>query len=147
MAAMFRTHVLGPMAASVVAGPVLVTGQLIADSISEGHVSLAGSERDVFVAVIVVIGMMMVAVIVGFFTSIVPNIIGTTIMWAFGRAVRPARHPVLWALVGAAAAGGFALSDAVDSELPGRPIAYAVTGALCALICRRFARWTDEGDQ
>lgn len=135
---------IGPVAASIIAGPVLVIGQLIADSIQAGHLSLAGSEGDWITAIIVIVGMMMVAVLVGFFAAIIPNIIGTLVMWMLGRTMRPARLPLLWALAGGLAAGGFALSDAIDSELPGRPIAYAVTGALCALVCRRFARWPDE---
>lgn len=143
MTLLFR-NIFGPLVASIIAGPVLVTGQFIVETAEQRRIGLAGSENDMFTAVIVLIGIYLVSMLVGFFASIIPNLVGTAAMWLLGRRQPALRHPGLWGLAGALAAGAFALSDAVGSELPGRPIAYAVTGAICALACRVFARWAND---
>lgn len=80
--------------------------------------------------------------IFGWLIAIIPTIIGTTIMAAIGCEHKATRNPLCWAFAGAAPiamfsgiAGGFDRSDAPFT------VALIITGAVCALTCRRFTRW------
>ena len=81
---------------------------------------------------------------VGMVFAVVPAITCTAALaWVGGR-VPSARAYWLWA--GAGAAVGAALGAVLGEGVEASAVLWlAMTGCLCALICRRGVRWPDEG--
>lgn len=80
-----------------------------------------------------------VAAIFGFVIAVVPCLVGSAALHALGTVNDGARLPAFWTLAGGLAGGGLiaAVADTTEMIAP-----FAITGALCALICRSGARWT-----
>jgi hypothetical protein len=79
---------------------------------------------------------------VGALLSAIPLLIGVpTMVWAGTRNIGM-RHPFAWALAGGSMAGGFvSCFEWLDEELI--VLASIWTGAACALLSRRYVRWTE----
>ncbi len=88
------------------------------------------------------IGGMIAAVLFGFIVSVVPNIVGAWFVHGLAIGNAAFRLPVAWALTGAGAAG---LPFVFVGELGtmGQPLgmAFALTGASCALVAQRLTTW------
>lgn len=77
----------------------------------------------------------------GMIFSIVPNILGTLMMAWLGAHCAALRQPIAWAMVGALIAGLPIWICAPDPSGTPYVLAFALTGAACALVCRCGARW------
>ena len=78
----------------------------------------------------------------GFAFALIPNVIGSWALHALGKGNPAVRLHVFWALVGAGIAGlPFALIPNPGDVIAPIAMAFAVTGASCALVARRFTRW------
>lgn len=125
------TCVNGVAAASALAGPVTVTPLMVAGWSARPSLSLAGIGQT--------IAFLLAATIVGLFLSVFPNAIGAATLAWLGRDRAWARRPTVWAMAGAVF--GWLLQIAFGGT-EGVP-ALAVTGMVCALICRWGTRWHD----
>lgn len=89
-------------------------------------------------------GIIVMMTVVGWFVAIIPNLIGSIVLGWLGRFNVGMRMPVVWAMVGAAAAGlpAWLTSNAYDrAEMTA---AMAGIGAVSALLCRAKVRWDDD---
>jgi hypothetical protein len=82
-----------------------------------------------------------VASIVGMVLSVLPILVGVTILAAIGRWNIGTRHPAFWALTGGAAPAGVAFATGSNVAELG-VLAFILTGAACAAIARRYVRWS-----
>lgn len=78
------------------------------------------------------------AIVVGAVLSILPILIGGYAMAWIGQQNAALRLAPAWALAGALTAGLLGLWFEID---PDTMIALGATGAICALVCRRYVRW------
>ena len=131
----------GAMIASLAAGPTFLASLALAawttstptPYVLEGNTEVLGGG---LVA-------LFFAVPAGFFFSVFPNLIGTWFMHGISIGNFALRLPVAWALVGAGTAGmTVALLSDLSSDAGLLIMAFAITGASCALIAHRFTRWT-----
>ena len=112
------------------AGPIFVTALAIS------HPILAGEDGSPWLLLILP-PFILVTVVFGAFLATLPVLVSTHfILWLSGRSVK-ARHPVVWAAIGAML--GLATGLATGCVLP-----LAATGATCALLVRYGTRWDDD---
>lgn len=130
----------GALLASITAGPILLVWlgitTLVADpAVHPLDAGAAGSVMMIFFP----------ATICGAIVALLPNLFGTALLHAIGRANHGARLPAFWALAGAALVGlpialcGGAGGAAIFFTLP-----LTLTGASCAAICRASVGWPDD---
>ena len=83
-----------------------------------------------------------IVIIIGTLIAVPTNLLGSAVMIRFGDHALWARRPSAWALVGAvAAATPFVVSGFMAAGNSGLVLAFATTGACCALVCRRHVSW------
>ena len=135
----FRSRVrLGNVAvASLLAGPIFaacVEVPFVLQAIaSDRSGRVDGALFTLIIAAVIVMGALL---------AFPANLIGSATMILIGDHARWARHPVTWALVGGAAASiPYVVSGAMAEDHPGMVFAFAITGACCALVCRRHLSW------
>ena len=137
------TYMAGAMFASLAAGPVFVASLALAAWAIEVPTtySLNGTIDWIGSAV----AGLVIVVLFGFFISAVPNAIGAWFMHGLGIGNFAAQFRIAWALVGAGAAG-LPFAFVADLGKMGEPVAmaFALTGASCALVAHRFTTW-DNG--
>ena len=134
-------YMAGAMYASIAAGPAFLASLALAAWATEAPTTLiAGANADVARGAVVSV---FAAGLFGFFLSIVPNIVGSWFMHGLGIGNIAARLPVMWALVGAGAAGLplVFVADLAGSTTIGTALTF--TGASCALVAHRFSTWQD----
>jgi hypothetical protein len=131
----------GAMLASLAAGPAFVACYALAiwAAAPPETYSASGVEINEIGGAI---GGLFVAVLFGFIVSIVPNIVGAWFVHGLAIGNAAFRLPVAWALAGAGAAG-LPFVFAGDLGTLGQPLgmAFALTGASCALVAQRFTTW------
>jgi len=122
--------------ASLTAGPVF----FVSTALAATYLQLP---RPVIVdpaAIVALIVMLVPLILVGFFLSIMPNLIGSSLLLVVGAAIPAARARPVWiatgALSGAAIAG---LTDMLAE--PAYAFGLILTSASCAAICRLSACW------
>ena len=126
----------GCAVASIAAGPVFV--------VSVGVAALMLSPGPVAVTSELIFALLILplAIVAGAIIAVVPVTVGTMAMgWLADR--NPAfQLSIMWALAGAAMAGGW--TPFVSMGPDGEPfkLALAITGAISALICRHWLVWT-----
>lgn len=129
----------GIFLASLSAGPIFVASVLVsvvAHSVAPLTPDLDGLTPAVFIVLPLV-------VIVGFVLSVLPNILGATLLFALGRHNDGVRLPAFWAIFGGLAAGSSAFAFGASGEVL---TALSATGAICALLCRRGTVWRERED-
>lgn len=126
----------GVIAASVAAGPIFLLATLIAEATFD-RTLWGGIDQALSTMAI----LSLFSVPFGFVFSFVPNLVGAWALSRLGCGNDAVRLPVVWALVGGVAAGLFAWAVNSDEADAGLIATFAVTGAACALICRRPVRW------
>ena len=77
----------------------------------------------------------------GFAISCLPNLGGTSLIMGLGDHYRAARNPLARALLGFIIA--WLMSAAFAGTSSSGNAALGIVGAICALVCRSGARWTD----
>jgi hypothetical protein len=83
------------------------------------------------------LGILIPATIVGAILGFLPSLLGSAVLgWLAGR-ISLLRFPLIWPLVGGGLAAIFARTDMPDEWR----FAFIVTGALCAMVCRRHWEW------
>jgi hypothetical protein len=126
---------------SLAAGPVFLLSYFVAGAVAK----LAA--RDPYWAPNVgeLLSLLVPSLVVGFFLALIPNALGTIALTALGRHAAEARHPLVWTTVGAAFGMLIALlfGGGFNPAAADWPVAMAITGAVCARICRAFARVGD----
>lgn len=138
----FRSRVrLGNVAAaSLLAGPIFAACvevpfvlQAIASNRSD---RVDGALFTLIIAAVIVMGALI---------AFPANLIGSATMIRIGDHARWARRPAAWAFVGGAAASiPYVVSGAIAEDHAGMVFAFAITGACCALVCRRHQSWEKE---
>ena len=118
------------LVASLAAGPLFV--------LMIGLLAVATSSRPIAVdptIVDAIVGLPLV-IVFGFMLALLPNLLGSALLDTLARHHEGWRLPVIWGLVGAA--GGYAATW-IGGTAPDPLVAAALslTGAGCALICRR----------
>jgi hypothetical protein len=129
--------------ASLTAGPIFV---IVAPLVDLYWRLPAPIEVDVL-AIPAFLPMMPLIMLVGAFFSFAPNLVGTIYMAQLSRRNWVARTPPAWMAVGAAFGGGLAFM--LLGGIPGSSImapAFALTGALCAGICRLLVDLDPAGE-
>lgn len=129
----------GILLASLSAGPIFVASVLMS-VVAHSVVPLTPDLHGLSPAMFIVLPLV---VIVGFVLSVLPNILGATLLLALGRHNDGARLPVFWAVFGGLSAGGTSFALGASGEVL---TALSATGAICALICRRGTVWRERGD-
>jgi hypothetical protein len=123
------------LAAAIFLG-VLTCGEAVTDSGGE-----IGWET-----VPMVLPLLAIATPVGAALAAIPLLLGVHGLAKFGRYNVGTRHPAFWGMAGAGAAWTIAgcIAGAAD---PG-PLGYTLigTGALCAILARRYVRWSSEAE-
>lgn len=152
MKRLFRTHLLGPLIASIAAAAVFLIAYLTVDLVTGSSLPVTNEPlADVILKSLLVAGaFIVIGTPIGILYAIVPNLIGNAVMHWVGSHMVAARAGGTWAIVGALAAGVpaalIAASNNAAKEGISVTMAFSITGGVCALICRRFTRWVDEGD-
>ncbi len=148
----FHTHLLGPLIASIAAGAVFLIVYLTVDLVTGSSLPVTNEPlTDAILKWLFLAGVFVaVGTPIGFLYAIIPNLIGNAVMHWVGSHMVAARPGGVWAIVGALAAGVpaalIAAANNAAKEGISVTMAFAITGGVCALICRRFTRWADEGD-
>lgn len=84
-------------------------------------------------------------IIIGVLIALPANLLGSLAMIRIGDHVLLARRPLAWALVGGVAAPTpFLLSGLMAEDNAGLVFAFGITGACCALVCRRRVSWPED---
>ncbi len=133
---------LGPIKASLAAGPIFGLSLMLTNYVNDIPKAVPLYANDALPFFGLSIGFL----IGGLIISIFPNVIGALILGSVCEQNPVFRIPIVWAGIGAAAiavpalaiyvgGGGFAPDTAQLT------IALVMTGAACATICRRSARW------
>ncbi|QNQ11354.1 hypothetical protein [Sphingomonas alpina] len=135
------TNYHGFALATFLAGPIYVTSMGIA--IWTTDMSAAVQLPNDWSWVAALLPLTMFSMIGGAFLSIVPNLIGLqAMMWLGGR--NPAMQlPVSWALAGVLSMAFVTMLAEPDSTVSIPGIALVITGAICALLCRRGVSWEE----
>jgi hypothetical protein len=135
------TYAAGAMFASLAAGPLFLASLALA-----AWATSAPSTYEMNVRLDGLIGLVAASFGVaafGFMLSAVPNLVGAWFMHGLGIGNFAARLPIPWALAGAGAAGlPFIFLADPSSPTMTVSMAFALTGASCALVANRFATWT-----
>ena len=92
----------------------------------------------------VVLVVLAAVILIGALIALPVNLLGSFVMIRIGDHALWARRPPAWALVGGVAAPTpFVLSGFMAEGNAGLVFAFAITGACCALVCRRRVSWPD----
>jgi len=134
------------MAASLAAGPSFLLCFFIGLAIgAPGEFGTIGIGDIGFVSIL-----LLVSAPIGLFFAGLPTFLGAAVMSWLGWHAPESRSPFVWCAAGAAFAGilsvpFFAFSPAdTDKGVFLLIMAFAITGAICAVICRRMTRWPDD---
>ncbi len=150
MKRLFRNFILGPLIASIGAGAVFLVANVTASFMFGTNLPAMNEPlSDMILKWLFLAGAFIaIGTPVGFLYAIIPNLIGNVVMHWIGTRVTSARAGGIWAIVGALAAGVPAALIAAPNNPANEGISltmsFAITGGVCALVCRRFTRWTDE---
>lgn len=135
------TRLGGVLPATLAAGPLFVLGAaisfVIADPAAAIPVDLDGTS---VVTMLTTLPAALVAVtLFGSVMALVPNLMGMVAMTWLSDRHAGARLPIFWALAGAAAFAGpiAAMAGEWVEASPHYLVPFLLTGAGCALICRR----------
>lgn len=124
----------GVLGASVAAGPIFMTASAVVGVLRGANFGVIGPDDLPFVFVLLAL-----SVPFGFVLAAIPNLLGAWALSRLGRGNDAVRLPVVWAVIGALAAGlAIAAADPADAE---SIAAFSATGAACALLCRWGTRW------
>ena len=115
-------------------------------------ISAPSNWRDTLPSLLIV---MSLSLFIGAFVAAVPAIFGVSVMAHIGRRSEGARTYAAWGLAGAFGGAIFMtqiamLFEGADPFLSPHPFVWlmtlhgAATGALCALLARRYVRWLPE---
>jgi hypothetical protein len=120
--------------ASLVAGPVFLVSLIIFGGLLE----IATRDPHWRPPVREIASLVLPAFIVGFLLALLPNLIATGVMKALSRQMAEFRRPLAWVAVGALLGGAlaFLFGARFDSGGLDSLAAMAVTGGVCARICR-----------
>ncbi len=129
----------GIFLAAFVAGPIFVTSMMLAY-----YISMIPAAVPLSPAMLAMLPGMIITVPFGFLLAILPCLIGSALMtWASGLAI--GRTRLSWVAAGSFApfAATYRLVQTHDGGIA--CFALAMTGGMCALICRRYAETQPEG--
>jgi hypothetical protein len=136
----------GTVAASLVAGPLLLSSVLASETLLHpGKLYAVNGDQIGFVLL-----MLAASAPVGFFFACLPIFFGAATMSWLGRHAPESRSSFVWGAVGVALASIVSIPfimvmGPVPDENP-LPLlmAFSISGAICAVICRRMTSWPDE---
>jgi hypothetical protein len=85
----------------------------------------------------------------GFIVGILPCLIGSIVMGNLGSQLSPFRQPIAWIIAGAAIPAALFLAPLLSSnDATSTDSAWfyglVMTGAVCAALCRKGAKWTAQ---
>jgi hypothetical protein len=133
----------GIVVAALAAGPVF----FIAGTLVSGFIVSPGGEVFRWAEAQALPLTLLQAIYYAFLPAILPVTLGAAAMAVLGAMFRGARAWLAWMLAGAVLAGLICLV-VPDLLLTFRLLAVAllITGIVCGLICRAFARWPQDAD-
>jgi hypothetical protein len=132
----------GIVVTALAAGPLFfVAGTLLSGFIaSPGQEAFSWAEGQALPLIL------LQAIYYAFLPSILPVTLGAAAMVVLGAMFRVARSWLVWMLAGAIMAGIACLlfPDLLTFRL--HAVALLITGIICGIICRAFARWPEDAD-
>lgn len=129
-------YLKGVMIASLSAGPIVVLPLAVA-AVGAGPADLG----DVIGGMI---GLLLLSLPIGFVVSLLPNLLGASLLAWVGRRNIAARLPILWLLAGAGLGGALGvLLDGTATPAGDSAPMVALIGAASAGVCRWFTTWQD----
>ena len=126
----------GIVVATFAAGPLFITAAAVGSLCLQSPQSIAVEPSD---ALWLVFGFFFASA-GGCILSIVPNLVGTSLLAWLADRWPTARRPEFWTTVGILAGVGIAIADG-PSQSPSAAFAVIVTSAACAWLCRRPIVW------
>jgi len=132
----------GIVVAALAAGPLF----FIAGSLVSAFIASPGGEVFHWVGAQDLPLILLLSVRYAFLPAVLPVTLGAAAMAVLGAMFRRARSWVAWMLAGAGLAGLICLlfPDLLTFRL--LAVALLITGIVCAIICRAFARWPEDAD-
>lgn len=132
----------GIVVAALAAGPVF----FIAGTLASAFVASPGGEVFRWVEAADLPVIMLMAVRYAFLPAVLPVTLGAAAMAVLGAMFRRARSWLAWMFAGLLLAGLICLlfPDLLSFRL--LAVALLITGIVCGIICRAFARWPEDAD-
>jgi len=95
---------------------------------------------------VAVIPIAVAATFFGFFLALLPMLLGVMAMYWLGSWNLGLRHPAAWGLAGAGITSAFVwgINGWEATYAQGLAAGFVATGALCAMLARRYVRWPDQ---
>lgn len=135
----YAEHGFGPAIAAIAAGPVFCAALML----GLGYASLPAAIPVEPEALLIGPFLLIPATIAGALIAIVPCLIGCGLMAQLGRVAPFTRAAPFWVIAGMIPiAIGAAAAQPGPDDGPAL-FAFLATGAICALICRRFTKWSE----
>jgi hypothetical protein len=126
---------IGVLLASLAAGPVF----LISNVLARAYLELPRPVPVAAETLIQLLAALLIALAIGFFLALIPNIVGTGLMKLLGARWHGARAPACWVVAGAASGAALAQLSGAFSQGPDLAFALVATSVICARISRAFA--------
>jgi hypothetical protein len=138
-------YALAPIAAAMAAGPIFAGVLMIGAYLNQLPQPIPVTMDDITNILLDIAAGTIPVVLGGTLLSIVPNFFGTAAMAELGRVAPATRHPAIWGLAGGVGAfvPALILNDFDLEAARDIIIRFTFTGALCALVCRRFTGWVE----
>ncbi len=140
--AMKRVEFCGGVAMAVfAAGPIFIMSWIVLRLFYQPPNTLADFQ-DIFLALVAV----PIAIPLGALISLIPTLVGGTVMALLGARHPTTRRPLVWAFAGASLSALILapFNSILQPAAAGMFIWFGVIGAICALIVRYGTRWSDD---